>query len=691
MSPSPIRISLLEFFVAWVLFTKCATVVVVVAATKVGAGTRSSINSNHGLPMAPLAPKVVGNISLIPPEVTTSSSNPHPPNGPTILHGTIGPNPSHCPHGSLSTTIDPRLLASWAPHAAPRTTLPNTLTQIVPTSSMALKLFLHLWGPYKDGLHLLSFPSASLVKHAFASIDSTAWHRRLEKTNLSIVPLNVCSLAAILNIKAIAATGHHMRLRPTQDICHVWQLHHSTSFQHLHPFTKLLAPLFFHKSSSPHHDTARVLAAQHPLVHMACLFLCQSSPCSIHIPEDITYHLCNLHKHLLVLAPLPITDLASPPPIEPAMPPPAHLMRTSLRNGISQPKNRIEDTNQTWSLVPQSPTHTPVCYKWVICIKHHSDDTIERYKARLVTKGFHNAMALTTLRPSALLSNQPQFTLVSILLFPDNGFYGNSMSKMPSFKNTYIWFICIKHHSDDTIERYKARLVTKGFHNAMALTTLRPSALLSNQPQFTLVSILLFPDDGFYGNSMSKMPSFKNTYIWFNPWFCEPCSSHSSANLTSRTLVLLVTSWALHLNQLKYVHDLLHKSNFLHAKPASIPLAAKFVLTASDVYLLASPTEYHELVLQYFTLTRPDISFAVNTVAQFMSSPHSPYMVAIKRILHYVKGTIDFGLHFTPQGPSTHLIVYSDADWAGCPDSSRSTTGYLICLGSNLISWCSKK
>ncbi|XP_020415445.1 uncharacterized protein LOC109947970 [Prunus persica] len=125
----------------------------------------------------------------------------------------------------------------------------------------------------------------------------------------------------------------------------------------------------------------------------------------------------------------------------------------------------------------------------------------------------------------------------------------------------------------------------------------------------------------------------------------------------------------LHLNQLKYVHDLLHKSNLPHAKPASTPLAAKSVLTASDDDLLVSLTEYHELVesLQYLTLTRPDISFAINIVAQFMSSSRSLHMVVVKRILRYVKGIIHFGLYFTPQGPSIRLIVYSDADWAGCP------------------------
>ncbi|CAL8090617.1 unnamed protein product [Prunus armeniaca] len=170
------------------------------------------------------------------------------------------------------------------------------------------------------------------------------------------------------------------------------------------------------------------------------------------------------------------------------------------------------------------------------------------------------------------------------------------------------------------------------------------------------------------------MPSFKKTYIWFS-------------------LMVVSHDGALHLNQLKYVHDLLHNSNLLHAKPASTHLAAKSVLTASDGDLLASPTEYRELVgsLQYLTLTLSYISFVVNTVAHFMSSTSSPHMVAVKRILRYVKGTIDFSLHFTPQDPSTRHTVYSDADWAGCPDYRRSTAGYLIYLGSNLISWCSKK
>ncbi|CAL8158058.1 unnamed protein product [Prunus armeniaca] len=149
----------------------------------------------------------------------------------------------------------------------------------------------------------------------------------------------------------------------------------------------------------------------------------------------------------------------------------------------------------------------------------------------------------------------------------------------------------------------------------------------------------------------------------------------------------------LHINQLKYAHDLLQKANLLNSKPAYTPLAAKVLFSVSDGALISNPTEYRELVgnLQYLTLTCPDISFAVNIVAQFMSAPRTPHLVAAKRILRYIKGTIDLGLSFTLQTAAAHLSAYSNADWAGCPDSRRSTTGYVITLGTNLISWCSKK
>lgn len=73
-----------------------------------------------------------------------------------------------------------------------------------------------------------------------------------------------------------------------------------------------------------------------------------------------------------------------------------------------------------------------------------------------------------------------------------------------------------------------------------------------------------------------------------------------------------------------------------------------------------------------------------------MHDPRESDFALIKRILRYVKGTLDYGLQLTSSS-SNDLVVYSDADWAGCPDTRRSTSGYCVFLGDNLISWSSKR
>ena len=74
----------------------------------------------------------------------------------------------------------------------------------------------------------------------------------------------------------------------------------------------------------------------------------------------------------------------------------------------------------------------------------------------------------------------------------------------------------------------------------------------------------------------------------------------------------------------------------------------------------------------------------------FMHDPREPHLAALKRILRYVRGTLHMGLLLRPSR-SSDLMVYSDADWAGCPDTRRSTSGYAVFLGNNLVSWSSKR
>ncbi|KAF5470468.1 hypothetical protein F2P56_010982, partial [Juglans regia] len=94
--------------------------------------------------------------------------------------------------------------------------------------------------------------------------------------------------------------------------------------------------------------------------------------------------------------------------------------------------------------------------------------------------------------------------------------------------------------------------------------------------------------------------------------------------------------------------------------------------------------------LQYLSLTSPDIAYAVNKVCQFMHCPKLPHWTAVKRILKYLKGTLNFGLSFK-KSSKLNLQAYTDVDWAGCLDDRRSTGGFCIFLGHHLISWSSKK
>ncbi|GKB06943.1 ribonuclease H-like domain-containing protein, partial [Tanacetum coccineum] len=107
---------------------------------------------------------------------------------------------------------------------------------------------------------------------------------------------------------------------------------------------------------------------------------------------------------------------------------------------------------------------------------------------------------------------------------------------------------------------------------------------------------------------------------------------------------------------------------------------------------IQDPTLYRSLVggLQYLTFIRPDLSYAVQQICLYMHDPREPHLPALKRILRYVQGTLDLGLHLYASF-TTSLVGYTDADWAGCPSTRRSTSGYCVFLGDNLLSWSAKR
>ncbi|CAM8892261.1 unnamed protein product [Rhodiola kirilowii] len=146
------------------------------------------------------------------------------------------------------------------------------------------------------------------------------------------------------------------------------------------------------------------------------------------------------------------------------------------------------------------------------------------------------------------------------------------------------------------------------------------------------------------------------------------------------------------LNQRKYVIDMLDEYQFSDCKPVKTPMETKHNLGLSSAPLLPDASVYRRLVgrLIYLTITRPDLAFPVHVLSQFMQSPTEDHLRAAHRVLRYIKLAPAQGLLFSSDS-KLQLVAYCDADWASCPITRRSVSGYCMMLGSSVISWKTKK
>jgi hypothetical protein len=148
------------------------------------------------------------------------------------------------------------------------------------------------------------------------------------------------------------------------------------------------------------------------------------------------------------------------------------------------------------------------------------------------------------------------------------------------------------------------------------------------------------------------------------------------------------------LSQEKYVTGLLEGVGMKNCKPNATPLGVSQKLSIEGGTKLGEKDSvmYRSVIgaLQYLTLTRPNLSFVVNKVIQFLHAPSTLHWMTMKRILRYLRGTLQLGITFTPD-KSMLISAFSDADWADCVDDKRSIRGFAVFLGHNLISWSAKK
>ncbi|RVW25418.1 Retrovirus-related Pol polyprotein from transposon RE1 [Vitis vinifera] len=312
--------------------------------------------------------------------------------------------------------------------------------------------------------------------------------------------------------------------------------------------------------------------------------------------------------------------------------------------------------NDTWVLVPRPQHHNVVGCCWIFKAKLHSDGSIERHKARLVAQGFSQVHGLDfgdTFSPVLDVKNAFLHGFLNEEVY---------MEQPPGYTDPqFPQHVCrlkralygLKQAPRAWFHRFSSFLLKLGFHSSQA-----DSSLFVYHSSLGTVYLLLYVDDMIITGST---PSLVHTFI------TRLSNKFSMKDLGDLHYFLGVEVQAnekgLFLSQTKYALDLLQRASMIDAKPISTPFVVGQHLSAEGT-LFSDPTLFRSLAgaLQHLTITRLDLSFS----------------------------TAHHGLQLHKQS-TRDLLGYSDADWAGCPDTRRSTTGYAIFFGANLISWSSKK
>ncbi|XP_041994163.1 secreted RxLR effector protein 161-like [Salvia splendens] len=138
--------------------------------------------------------------------------------------------------------------------------------------------------------------------------------------------------------------------------------------------------------------------------------------------------------------------------------------------------------------------------------------------------------------------------------------------------------------------------------------------------------------------------------------------------------------------------DLLRDTGLLGCKLSSVPIDPLKKLQLDSGTPLSDPSKYRRLIgrLLYLCITRPHVTFVVHKLSQFVSNPCTDHWEAAEKILRYLKGSPGHGLFYSSNSKPV-LSIFSDVDWASCPDTRKSMTGYCLFLGNSLISWKAKK
>ncbi|RVX16620.1 Retrovirus-related Pol polyprotein from transposon RE2 [Vitis vinifera] len=305
-------------------------------------------------------------------------------------------------------------------------------------------------------------------------------------------------------------------------------------------------------------------------------------------------------------------------------------------------------SNGTWDLVVLPSGKSTFGCRWVYTVKVGPDSQVDRLKARLVAKGYTQVYGSDY---GDTFSPVTKIALVRLLL---------SMAAMRS------WPL------------YQLRRSLYGLKQSPRAWFSRFSSVVQEFGMFRSTA----DHSVFYYHNSSRQCIYLAVYV------DDIVITGSDQN----GIEIAQSSSGVVLSQRKYALDILEETGMLGCKPVDTPMDPNVKLIPGQGEPLGDPGRYRRLVgkLNYLTITRPDISFPVNVVSQFLQSPCDSHWDAVIRILRYIKSTPGQGVLYENRG-HTQVVGYTDANWVDSPTDRCSISGYCVFIGGNLISRKSKK
>nr|ABF96984.1 retrotransposon protein, putative, Ty1-copia subclass [Oryza sativa Japonica Group] len=375
-------------------------------------------------------------------------------------------------------------------------------------------------------------------------------------------------------------------------------------------------------------------------------------------------------------------------------------------NAIHEELNNFA-RNKVWTLVERPRDHNVIGTKWVFRNKQDENRLVVRNKARLVAQGFTQVEDLDfgeTFGPVArleairiLLAFASCFDIKLFQMDVKSAFLNGEIAELvfveqppgfddPKYPN-HVYKLSkalygLKQAPRAWYERLRDFLLSKDFKIGKVDTTLFTKIIGDD---FFVCQI--YVDDIIFGST--------------NEVFCKEFGDMMSREFEMSMIEELSFFLGLQIKQLKdgtfvsqtkYIKDLLKRFGLEDAKPIKTPMATNWHLDLDEGGKPVDLKLYRSMIgsLLYLTASRPDIMFSVCMYARFQAAPKECHLVAVKRILRYLKHSSTISLWY-PKGAKFKLVGYSDSDYAGYKVDRKSTSGSCQMLGRSLVSWSSKK